>query len=90
MRKYFLLSCHSLFISLFAGRPKFKISQHPDGYSVQIGHQGYYMRVRHTSSYGHLGDSIDFSIMDYKGSIKYRVDGWRGINSKTMKMFEIV
>ena len=53
----------------FLGRPKFKISEHPDGYSAQLGFQGHYMRIRYTKS----DHSIDFNVFDYKGSIKYKV-----------------
>jgi len=52
------------------GRPKLKISQHPDGYSFQLGYSGYFMRAR----FDDIGNSIQFTIMDYKGSIKYAVE----------------
>ena len=55
------------------GRPKFKITEHPDGYSIQFGMAGYYMRGRYTAS----DNSIDFNIMDHKGSIKYVINEWR-------------
>lgn len=51
------------------GRPKFKITEHPDGYSMQLGFSGYYMRIRYTDD-----NSLDFNIMGYKGSAKYRMD----------------
>lgn len=51
---------------ILPGRPKFKLSQHPDGYSMQIGMSGLYMRAR----YSHVDHSVDFSIADYKGRIK--------------------
>jgi len=54
-------------------RPKFKITEHPDGYSIQFGMAGYYMRGRYTTS----DNSIDFNIMDHKGSIKYVINEWR-------------
>lgn len=49
------------------GRPKFKISEHPDGYSAQFGFEDYYMRARYTIS----DNSIDFNVMDWKGSAKF-------------------
>ena len=66
--------------SNFLGRPKFKITEHPDGYSIQFGMAGYYMRGRYTTS----DNSIDFNIMDHKGSIKYVINEWRpGMNKHT-------
>jgi len=50
------------------GKPKFKISEHPDGYSMQLGFSGHYMRMRYTDS----ANSIDFNFMDYKGSAKLK------------------
>ena len=35
---------------------------------MQFGFNGYYMRIR----YYHIDNSIDFNIMDYKGSVKYK------------------
>jgi len=50
------------------GRPKLKITEHPDGYSMQMGYTGHYMRFRYTYS----DHSLDFNIMDYKGSVQFR------------------
>lgn len=49
------------------GRPKFKISEHPDGYSAQFGFKDDYIRARYTIS----DNSIDFNVMDWKGSAKF-------------------
>jgi len=50
------------------GRPKLKITEHPDGYSMQMGYTGKYIRFRYTYS----DHSLDFNIMDYKGSFNFR------------------
>ena len=55
-----------------SGNPKFKVSQHPDGYSIQVGVDRYFMRMR----FSKIDNSIDFSILDYKGSLTYRVQNW--------------
>jgi len=55
---------------IIPGRPKFKLSQHPDGYSMQIGMSGMYMRVQ----FSNADNSVDFSISDYKGTVKYRAN----------------
>ena len=57
----------TLWIVAFLGKPKLKISEHPDGYSIQAGLKGYYMRLRFTN----VDNSIDFNILDHKGSVKY-------------------
>merc|ERR1719242_736377 len=56
------------------GRPKLKITEHPDGYSMQIGYTGHYMRFRYTYS----DHSLDFNIMDYKGSVQFKGEGGPG------------
>jgi len=53
------------------GRPKFKISEHPDGYSAQFGYEDYYARARYTLK----DNSIDFNIMNWKGSAKFTHKG---------------
>ena len=58
----------------FLGRPKFKISQHPEGYSMQVGVSGYYMQLRFTNN----GSSFHFDILNHKGSVRYRVNEWLG------------
>jgi len=58
--------------ALIPGNPKFKVSQHPDGYSIQVGVDRYFMRMQFSS----IDNSIDFSILDYKGSLTYRVQNW--------------
>lgn len=58
---------------ILPGSPKFKLSQHPDGYSMQIGMSGFYMRAQ----YSDVDKSVDFSISDYKGSVKYKLPNYR-------------
>jgi len=58
--------------AIIPGNPKFKVSQHPDGYSIQVGVDRYFMRMR----FSNIDNSIDFSILDYKGSLTYRVQNW--------------
>ena len=67
---YYLHSLNQILFEQHAGRPKFKITEHPDGYSMQIGFTGYYMRIRYTDS----DNSLDFNIMGYKGSVKYKLN----------------
>jgi len=67
------------------GRPKFKITEHPDGYSMQLGFSGYYMRIRYTES----DHSLDFNIMGYKGSVKYRLDDHYSDGTEFEGTFEI-
>jgi len=50
------------------GRPKLKITEHPDGYSMQMGYTGKYIRFRYTYS----DHSLDFNIMGFKGSVNFR------------------
>ena len=39
---------------------------------MQVGFTGYYMRVRYSDS----DNSLDFNIMGYKGSVKYKLDDY--------------
>merc|ERR1740124_1226271 len=57
---------------IIPGRPKFKLSQHPDGYSMKIGlsEMGLYMRVQ----FSNADNSVEFTIDDYKGTVKYRAN----------------
>lgn len=72
---------------ILPGRPKFKLSQHPDGYSMQIGMSGLYMRAQ----YSHVDNSVDFSISDYKGTIKYQLPNYRNPgDNKLTGEFELV
>ena len=49
------------------GYTRLKISEHPDGYSLQAKVKGYFMRVRFTNA----DNSIYFNIEDNEGSIKF-------------------
>ena len=51
----------------FIGYTRLKISEHPDGYSIQAKVKGYFMRAR----FNNADNSIDFNIEDNQGSIKY-------------------
>lgn len=55
---------------IIPGSPKFKVSQHPDGYSLQIGMGGMYIRAR----FSFADNSVDFAFSDYKGTAKYRAN----------------
>ena len=54
------------FIDRFPGRPKLKISEHPDGYSAEIGYMGHYMRFRWSTAH----HTLDFNLLNHKGSVK--------------------
>ena len=63
---------------IFLGRPKFKVTEHNDGWSVYLGYgNNRYIQFR----YGDI-PSIDFNILNHKGSFKIKDTDWLRTTSR--------
>ena len=57
------------------GKPKFKLSQHPDGYSVEVALMGHSMSLNYTESQNRDAKSLHFNMFDYSGNVKIQRKG---------------
>ena len=53
----------------FSGKPKFKVSQHPDGYSAEGTLMGQSINLNYTNH----EQTASFNIFDYSGNVKIQI-----------------